>query len=1151
MAQSSGSLNGTIKDPSGASIANATVQAQNLATGVTATSITNQSGFYLLQVPAGSYKVQASAQGFQTVIQAKVTVDALASVPLDLTLSVGQMTTEVQVSATTETIQTDNTTLGSTLRNEVYSALPLQMSQGVPRDPTSFVALAPGVASVVLQSAGPSYTSFNGGQQEVNGLYFENLPISFPNQMGDTRPIALAVSVDAVNQFQVEINGEKAEYQGQGFHNYVLKSGANQFHGSAFEYFRNTSLDAKNYFFAFVPPDHQNEYGGNVGGPIKKDKLFFFANYDAYVFNTSSAPTVLTIPSPAERAGDFSALPTLIYDPATQVCNGSVCTKQQFPGNKIPTSRLAIVPVAQSFQSYLPAVTAPGFVNNYSHPLKRSIDNKNITSRVDYNINQKHQLYGVFAYGKWTTDYTGNLTPTGTALPLPYTQSPGIVIERPLIAQLHETFTISPSLLNNIGIGFVRLSIPIFPITQNGYPQKAGLAGLPGSGQAAKGFPGINFTGPNAPANWAGTGPFNEWENDVMGQDALTWVRGKHALKFGFTYQSTQDNRGNPADGTSASFTFSNNETAGFAANSSTLNSSSGNAYASYLLGAVDSAAITNNTVVETGSRFHNYSLFAQDDWRVSNALTLNLGLRWDVYAPFGEEHDRYSFGDPNLANPAAGGRPGALVYGKNLIPTYYKNFQPRVGFAYQLDSKTVIRGGFVKADTLGTLGIGGNGPNGPGQNGFNPPSGIATGVTGQPAFYWDSGVPAPVTPLPVLTSGFGAGNSTVNPTGAIAPPLVGYPEIAGRPPYYLNYSFGFQRELPGQVTFGVTYSASVARFLSRFTAVGKYSNSMDPKYLALGSLLNSQASASTIASAQAAFPEIALPFTNFKGTIATMLTPFPQYAAPINNGAGGGGTTCYSCDRASSSYNSMQVTAQRHFARGFQTQVAYTWAKEIDNLNGTSTQLGAVTGGTRNPFNPRLDRGLGVIDHRHNLHVTWVYDIPLGKGHMVSGGTWGDAIFGHWQWTGIYNLYTGMPLGVVGTGCQVPGIWSNCMVNLNPNFSGNVVKADIGSGDAHTGVYLDKTAFADPAAFTFGNEPRSSPYGLHAPLNWGIDSTLRRTFPIHEAFNFQLSADFFNLVNNVVFAAPATNIDSATFGTVTTTQNSARRIQFTGRFSF
>ena len=211
-------------------------------------------------------------------------------------------------------------------------------------------------------------------------------------------------------------------------------------------------------------------------------------------------------------------------------------------------------------------------MNNYSKPLPRAIWNKNVTSRVDYNISAKDQLYGVFAYGKWRTDYTGNLTPTGTALPLPYTQSPGIVVERPLIAQLHETHIISSSLVNDIGIGLVRLSIPIFPITQNGkYPAAAGLTGLPGSGQAALGFPGINFSGANAPASWAGTGPFDEWENDVMGQDALTWVRGKHAFKFGVTYQSTQDNRASPTDGTSASFTFSSNETAGFTANSSAL----------------------------------------------------------------------------------------------------------------------------------------------------------------------------------------------------------------------------------------------------------------------------------------------------------------------------------------------------------------------------------------------------------------------------------------------------------------------------------------------------------------------------------------------------------------------------------------------------
>ncbi len=281
-----------------------------------------------------------------------------------------------------------------------------------------------------------------------------------------------------------------------------------------FEFFRNTSLDAKNYFTPFVPADHQNEYGGNISGPAWKGKLFFFGNYDAYDFNTTTAPTVLSIPSLAERAGDFSALPVTIYDPATQVCSGTpvVCTKQAFPGNKIPTARLATLPIAQSFQSYLPNPTGSGFVNNYINPLKRSISNKNTTVRVDYNINQKHQLYGVFAYGKWSTDYTETLPPLGLALPLPYTSSPGIVVERPLIAQLHETYTISSSLLNNIGIGVVRLSIPIAPITQAGnYPQKAGMTGLPGSGQAAKGFPAINFGGTNAPASWGSTGPFNEW----------------------------------------------------------------------------------------------------------------------------------------------------------------------------------------------------------------------------------------------------------------------------------------------------------------------------------------------------------------------------------------------------------------------------------------------------------------------------------------------------------------------------------------------------------------------------------------------------------------------------------------------------------------
>ncbi len=844
-AQSNGTITGTVKDATGAILPGATVTATNLGTGVVTTRTSNDAGLYVMVLPQGDYKVQGSATGFQTLVNEKITLDALASVSIDLQLNPGATDT-VTVNSTSETIQTENVTLGTTMRNEVYAALPLQMSQGVPRDPTSFIGLAPGVAAVVLQSAGPSYTSFNGGQQEVNGLYVEGLPISFPNQQGDTRPIALGVSVDAVNQFQVEINGEKAEYQGQGFHNYVIKNGGDKFHGGVFEFFRNTAFDAKNYFTTFVPPDHQNEFGGNISGPALKGKLFFFGNIDAYIFNTTTAPTVLSIPSIAMRNGDFSSLPTPIYDPASQVCNNGVCTKTAFPGNVIPRDRLSSV--ALSLQSYLPDPTGSGFVNNYVNPLPRSITNKNTTERVDYNINDKHRLYGIFAYGTWRTDYTGNITPTGTALPLPYTQTPGIVIERPLIVQLHENYTITPSLLNDFGVGIVRLSIPILPVTTSGnYPQKAGLSGLPGTGQAAAGFPGITFSGQNAPNSWSGTGPFNEWENDYVGQDSVSWIHGNHVFKFGGTYQNTQDNRANPASGTSAAFTFTNSETAGYRAGSSTQDLTTGNGYASYLLGAVDSAAITNNVVVETGSRFSNYSLYVQDDWKVTPKLTVNLGVRWDVYKPFSEQHNRYSYMVADLPNPGAGGVPGALVYGQQLVNTNYKNVQPRIGVAYAVDSKTVFRAGFIMSNTLGTLGIGGNGPNGPGQNGFNPPSAISQAVTGLPAFYWDQGVKTPPSPTPLLTAGFGAGNSTANPTGAIAPAVV-IPDIAGRSPQYINWSFGFQHEFPGSLTFGMTYSGSEGHYLPRANAQGAYTNSMSPKYLALGGLLSQQVSPAVLA---------------------------------------------------------------------------------------------------------------------------------------------------------------------------------------------------------------------------------------------------------------------------------------------------------------
>ena len=301
--------------------------------------------------------------------------------------------------------------------------LPLAMSSGVPRDPTQFIALAPGVAAVVTQAAGPSYTSFNGAQQETNGLYLEGVAMTFPNQQGDTRPLALGVSVEAVEQFQVEVNGQKAQWQGQGFHNYQLKSGTNQFHGTCLRVLpKHGSRCRRGSSRLLSRWTDRTSSGTNLGGPIKKNKIFFFSNYSGYHFNTSSAPNFITIPSSAFPTRRFQRVCRRgIYDPSPHehVWVRSA-PRRHSPDNVIPPDRLS--PIAKSFQSYLPDPTNSGVTNNFLGALPRATGTGTPQNKVDGNLSENDRIYGIFTRGKWSTDYTGNLTPTGTALPLPYTQ---------------------------------------------------------------------------------------------------------------------------------------------------------------------------------------------------------------------------------------------------------------------------------------------------------------------------------------------------------------------------------------------------------------------------------------------------------------------------------------------------------------------------------------------------------------------------------------------------------------------------------------------------------------------------------------------------------------------------------------------------------
>jgi hypothetical protein len=1140
-----GSIQGTVTDPSGALVTNAAVTATNVATGLETSRKTTDAGFFVLPLlPAGEYSVKVNATGFQVLTQQHIVLDALQTLGLSLQLQIGAANETVTVSSAPSVLKTDDVALGSSMQNNVYDALPLAMN-GSARDPSAFAGLAIGVSNYSTQAAGPSTGSFNGGQTYQNEVYIEGLPLTSAGTESDTRNLAFGVSVEAVDQFQVETSGAKAMYEGQGVENYVFKSGTNQFHGGVFEYFRNTDFDARGFFALTTPIEHQNEFGASISGPIKKNKLFFFGNYDGYRFDSATAPGYQSIPTAAERSGDFGAFPQLIYDPASAT---GTALRTPFPNNAIPSNRIS--KVSQSFQSYLPPPTTGAITNNYLATLPNLVNNDSTTDKVDYSLSDRHRVFALFSYGKYANPIVGSLTPISTStLPVPYTDGRG-VIEYATLGQFHDSYSISPTLVNEFSVSGSRLFIPLTSNTASGgYPSKAGLTGLP-PGIANTGFPDISFSGNNAPVSWDGTNShaFNEAQNTYDAQENLLWTKGRHNLTFGFQYQALEDNENTPLTGTQAGFTFSNNETANFNS-TGTLVSTTGLGYASYLLGLVDSSVVTQNSVAETGGRYKTYAFYVQDDFKVSSRLTLNLGLRENIWSPFTEVHNVMSFFNPTLANPLAGGIPGALEFAGNgpdschcstPVKQHNLNLAPRIGVAYRVNDKTVIRAGFgIFYAHAGGVGGRTNGRQGLSQVGFNNNGSLSSAVTGQPAYAWDSGYPGnPLNP-PFFNPSYGIGFITAaagasvgsGPTTAQTV-TYGDPNFGGKAPYYEDWSFNIQHSFTHDLVLSVAYSASAGHWLPGAAVAGPFTNQIPAQYLSLGSLLTTTLSAASLAQAQALFPNIAIPFPNFTGTIGQALKPFPQY----------NGISDPWLDVGNSTYNSLQVSLNHRFAHGLSVMVNYTFSKELDDLAGV-----------RDPNKDFLEKGPGAIDHPHVAQATFVYQLPFGAGHNLNSGSKAvSGILSHWQLSGLFTFTTGAPLSITGT-CTGGGIIdASCYPNYNPSFSGSVWQNGTpGTGNLATTAYLNKAAFVDPPAYTAGNIARSAPLGLFAPHNADFDMSVRREFVIREKARLAFQADAFNINNAVHFAAPGTGIDSATFGIFSSMANQPRKLQFSARLSF
>ena len=1140
-----GAVQGTIEDSEGNVISGASVIALDVRTGHIVTQKTAGSGNYRIDALTPSiYTITVSAPGFNSAAQKNVEVDAMTVASLNLSLKVGAVTTVVDVSSVPPQVNTSNGTLEITIPNEAYTNLPLEMNNS-PKSPIGFLSLIPGT-----QASDAFGENLNGGPGQSSFFYINGMPISSSTVQGDTRDINTQTSTETVDQFQVLTNGIPAYYEGNGVTNLIMKSGTNKFHGDVYENIRNTVFDAAGYFATKTPVERQNEFGATFGGPTLKNKLFFFFNYDGYRFNQGANPAYYNLPTQAERNGDFSSLPVPIYDPATTSCNSSgVCTRQQFSYNGvlnvIPPNRISSA--SAYLQSSLPGTLNDSVQNNYLGALTGGVAQNMYSLNVDYQLTKSNHLSSLTQHG--SDPPIGMPGNGGPQLPLPYT-STRLAYSAVTVEQIRDSQIISPNLVNTLGVQFNRFHSPfINPTDSGGYAQKAGLTNLP-AGEPQTEFPPVNFNGPNSPTLWDGyTWTPSWWEttNTFTTQDNIQWNKGKHSLTFGGQIQRFQDNVFFPS--ANYGYNFSNNETAAIESNG-TINTATGNSYASYLLGEVDSASLDDSIVGTTGMRYTSYSLYAQDDWKITPHFVANIGLRYDVPKPGIEVNNYQSWLDATEPNSAVGGYPGTLQFAgtgpdsshsATIVKTDYNQISPRIGFAYNIKDKSVIRGSYGIIRYKAGLLSGGAYYQGTGFLGYTAspsPSSPNGGIT--PAFQWDSPFPSYTPPPfldPTLNTGF---NTQTGPTGGAI--TYSRPDTAGRMPYTQDWNLTFEQQLTPTIIGSLSYSASKSIHITTPGGSGIYSDQIDPKYLVLGSLLTAIESPTTLSEAQAIIPGIGLPYANFSGSIGQMLLPFPQYSGVADPFAA----------FSSSNYNSLQLYLKKTMSHGLLFLVSYTWSKELDDSGSNVIPWASPV--LRSAYNQHQEYAADPDNEPQVLSFAYVYQLPFGRGHAIgrqmSRGM--DAILGGWQFSGIDIYNSGTPIGPIGGACNTP-YTGGCYANYNPNFSGNPrINGSFGSENLK-GVtsYININAFQNPAPYTFGNTPRTAPYGLHYPWSLNESLSLSKAIPIREAMNLKLQADAFNLFNRTIFGCVGTSITSTNFGQVGCQVNQPRQMQFEAYFRF
>ena len=1121
-----GAITGLITDAAGAVVPNVEVVATHLQTNSTFRAFSTSVGSYRIPyLPPGTYRVTAAMKGFKNAVADSVMVAVASVVTADMKLEVGSSTESVTVSADVTRLESTSSELGYTVSSEDYHAWPVSSNDDGQRQIQAFVFNSlPG-------TSGDSYSgSINGGPQMSHEVYIEGISIGRADIAGDTDEFE--PSVDAVSEFRLQTGALSAAYGGglTAVANFNIKSGTNKLHGTAYDYVTNTVLNANSFdnnaYGTARAPFKQNSFGAAVGGPLwvpkiynGKNRSFWFFSWESDRKRNGMASGFRSLPTAGEKQGNFSDVPLPIYDPHTTANLGNgVYSRTPFPGNIIPSTEISKVSASILKLAPIPDPTLPGLIRNILGITNQPIFNLDTFSgKFDQTITDKHKL-SFYISSNERMRYNG----AGKGyLPVPGSASGSFALQ-----DIHGTMvrvgydaTITPRLINHLGVGYNRLnnSNSSLSLGQD-WPTKIGLTGVEPTT-----FPLITWAGTTAQGgSLTQLGRSNagvEPNGSTIVQNDTTWIHGGHSIKWGAEirkYFYNQDYRGN----TSGTFNFGPAQTADPSSIGTT-----GYSFASFLLGATTKSSLTIDKV-NPQSRIWTPAFYVADDWKVSRRLTLNLGLRWDIVGGVYEVNNYSSGFDPSTPNPGASGYPGALVFlsdlkRKSFQNTFYGEVGPRLGFAYSVSNRVVIRGGYGLmytppiANTWGFATI----------DGYSGSNNFSTSNR-DPNFYWDNGYPAYTHTLPnkdpALDNGSGITYNAPN---------------SARQPYAQNYTIGIQYLINSDTTITANYVGNRGSRLSS----GNFSNmnQLNPKYLSLGDTLLDDISQ---------HPEIKLPYAGFSGSVAQALLPYPQYA--------GGGVGYQFPHFGSSNYHALQVVTSRRLSKGLGFLISYAFQKALTNTDSAQFYYG---GTSQDVYNRKLEKSVASFDHTQQLRLTWIAEIPFGKGrHFLNKGGVLNQVVGGWTITANQTYQSGNPLSI-GTSIDTSGYLFNGTIRadlvagqpLTVPLSG---RPDVASG---TGIqYINPKAFANPPTTPngvvahIGTSPRY--FGnLRGPYQPSDNFGIFKRFPFGEGKFVEIRSDMFNVFNRSGLGDPVTTVGDPKFGQIIDVASGPREIQVALRVTF